>query len=119
MSKVFVAVNSKCGVQSNRKCESHESCVRIVGFSTCGCQKKSVPDKMNGSSFPLLVGIPRDSREKQKANLNYTLCKCKRDKTHSGEELQQINLCRIQKQKAIHSGEKYKLHTQSKNTFWK
>ena len=33
-------VFSKCGVQSNRKCESHESCVCIVGFSACVCQKK-------------------------------------------------------------------------------
>ena len=92
-------MNSKCGVQSNRKCESHESCVCIVGFSACECQKKSVPDKMNGSSFPLVVGTPLDSREKQRLNLNYTPCKCKSDKTHSGEELEQINLCRIQKQK--------------------
>ena len=35
-------VNSKSGVQSKRKYESHESCVCIVGFSACGCQKKSV-----------------------------------------------------------------------------
>ena len=34
-------MNSKCGVQSKRKCESHESCVCIVGFPACGCQKKS------------------------------------------------------------------------------
>ena len=34
-------MNSKC-VQSKRKCESHESCVYIAGFSACGCQKKSV-----------------------------------------------------------------------------
>ena len=38
----LVGVNSKCGVQSKRKCESHESCVCIVGFSACGCQKKSI-----------------------------------------------------------------------------
>ena len=38
----FVGVNSKCGVQSKRRCERHESCVSIVGFSACGCQKKSV-----------------------------------------------------------------------------
>ena len=43
MSKVlWELVNSKCGVQSKRKCESHESCVCIAGFSACGCQKKSV-----------------------------------------------------------------------------
>ena len=42
MSNVLVGVNSKCGVQSKRRCESHESCVCIVGFSACGCQKKSV-----------------------------------------------------------------------------
>ena len=35
-------MNSQCGVQSKRKCESHESCVCIVGFSACECQKKSV-----------------------------------------------------------------------------
>ena len=32
-------MNSKCGVQNKRKCESHESCVCV---SACGCQKKSV-----------------------------------------------------------------------------
>ena len=35
-------MNSKCGVQSKRRCESHESCVCIVGFPSCGCQKKNV-----------------------------------------------------------------------------
>ena len=35
-------MNSKCRVQSKRRCESHESCVGIVGFPACGCQKKSV-----------------------------------------------------------------------------
>ena len=35
-------MNSKCGVESKRKCESHESCVCIVGFSACKCQKKIV-----------------------------------------------------------------------------
>ena len=28
-------MNSKCGVQSKRKCESHESCPCIAGFSAC------------------------------------------------------------------------------------
>ena len=28
--------------QSTRRCESHESCVFIVGLPACGCQKKSV-----------------------------------------------------------------------------
>ena len=37
-----MGVNSKCGVQSKRRCGSHESCVCIVGFPACGCQKKSV-----------------------------------------------------------------------------
>ena len=37
-----MGVNSKCAVQSKRRCESHESWVCIVGFSACGCQKKSV-----------------------------------------------------------------------------
>ena len=35
-------MNSKCGVQSKRRCESRESCVCIVGFPACGFQKKSV-----------------------------------------------------------------------------
>ena len=35
-------MNSKCQVQSKRRCESHESCVCFAGFSACGCQKKSV-----------------------------------------------------------------------------
>ena len=34
-------VNFRQGVQSKRKCESHKSCICIVGFSTCGCEKKS------------------------------------------------------------------------------
>ena len=42
MYKGPVGVNSKCGVQSKRKCKSHESCICIAGFSACGCQKKSV-----------------------------------------------------------------------------
>ena len=32
----------QCGVESKRKCKSHESCVCIVGFSACECQKKTV-----------------------------------------------------------------------------
>ena len=35
-------MNSKCGVQSKRKRESHESSVCIARFSACGCKKKSV-----------------------------------------------------------------------------
>ena len=35
-------MNSKCGVQSKRRCESHASWVCIAGFPACGCQKKSV-----------------------------------------------------------------------------
>ena len=35
-------MNSRCGVQGKRKLESHESCVCVVGFSACGCQKKSL-----------------------------------------------------------------------------
>ena len=31
-------MNSKCGVQSKRKCGSHEFCVCIVGFPAFGCQ---------------------------------------------------------------------------------
>ena len=44
LSSVYglVGVNSKCGVQSKRKCKSHESCICIAGFSACRCQKKSV-----------------------------------------------------------------------------
>ena len=37
-----MGVNSKCGVQIKRRRESHESCVFIVDFPACGCQKKSV-----------------------------------------------------------------------------
>ena len=29
------------GPKQDKKCESHESCVCIAGFSACGCQKKS------------------------------------------------------------------------------
>ena len=32
--------------QNKRKCESHESCDSVVGFSACGCQKKSVVYEM-------------------------------------------------------------------------
>ena len=32
----LVGVNPKCAVQSKRKSESDESCVCIVGFSSCG-----------------------------------------------------------------------------------
>ena len=43
LSSVFLmGVNSKCGVQSQRRCESHESCVCIVRLLACGCQKKIV-----------------------------------------------------------------------------
>ena len=31
---------------SARRCESHESCFCIVGFSACGCQKKSIVYEM-------------------------------------------------------------------------
>ena len=35
MSKLgLVGVNSKCGVQSKRRCESRESCVCIVGCTS-------------------------------------------------------------------------------------
>ena len=33
-----MGVNSKCGVQSKRRCESHESCICIAGFPACWCQ---------------------------------------------------------------------------------
>ena len=33
--------------QSKRKCESHETCVYIAGFSACGYQKKSVVYEMD------------------------------------------------------------------------
>ena len=35
-------MNSKCGVQSKRKYESHDSCLCIAVFSAYGCLKKSV-----------------------------------------------------------------------------
>ena len=47
-----MGVNFKCGVQSKRKCESHESCVCIAGFSACGCQKKSVVPEVAGVVIP-------------------------------------------------------------------
>ena len=42
VEQCLVEVNSKCGVQCKRKCESHEPCVCNAGFSVCGYQKKSV-----------------------------------------------------------------------------
>ena len=36
-----MGVNSKCGVQSKRWCESHESSVCIVGFLAPWCQNES------------------------------------------------------------------------------
>ena len=50
LSNVYgpVGVNSTHWVQSKRKCESHESCVCIAGFSACGCQKKSVMHETEG-----------------------------------------------------------------------
>ena len=39
---IHMNLNMICGVQSNRRCENHESCVCIVGVPACGCQKKSV-----------------------------------------------------------------------------
>ena len=41
MKRVRFSVWLISGVQSKRKYESYESCV-FVGFSACGCQKKSV-----------------------------------------------------------------------------
>ena len=41
IEQCLVGVNSKCGVQSKRRCESHESCVCIVGFPACGCQNEN------------------------------------------------------------------------------
>ena len=58
MSKVFVGVNSKCGVQSKRKCKSHESCVCIARFPACGCQKKSVVYETECRHVSVLAGKP-------------------------------------------------------------
>ena len=55
----LVGVNAKCGVQSKRRCESHESCVCIVGFSACGCQKKSVVYKTECRH----VAVQRDKQD--------------------------------------------------------
>ena len=70
----LVGVNSKCGVQCKRKCKSHESCVCIVGFSACGCQKKSNlrfnPDLLELSSPS--IKIMRDSSTAPKV----TICLC-------------------------------------------
>ena len=50
-------MNSKCGVQSKRKYGSHESCVCIVGFPVCGCQKKSVVYEMECRHAAVQRGI--------------------------------------------------------------
>ena len=42
----LVGVNSKCGIQSKVRCESHKSRVCTVRFSACGCQEKSVVYEM-------------------------------------------------------------------------
>ena len=49
-------MNSQCGVQSKRKCESHESCICIAGFSACGCQKKSVVYEMESLDMQRSTG---------------------------------------------------------------
>ena len=51
----LVGVNSKCGVQSKRKHESHDSYVCIAGFSACGCQKKSVVYKKEYTEYSPLI----------------------------------------------------------------
>ena len=59
-------MNSKCGVQSKRKCESHESCVCIAGFSACGCQKKSVVYETEcRHSTIIIVATPTGSKKKK------------------------------------------------------
>ena len=52
-------MNSKCGVESKKKCESHESCVFIAGFSAGGCQKKSVAYEMECR----YVAVQRDKQD--------------------------------------------------------
>ena len=36
----LLGMQSKCGVQSKRKCEVRESFVGVAGFSACGCQEE-------------------------------------------------------------------------------
>ena len=63
-------MNSKCGVQSKRKCGSHESCVCIVGFPACGCQKKSVVYEMEcrhaAVSLKFLDNLKKKSSERER-----------------------------------------------------
>ena len=55
----LVGVNFTCGVQSKRRCESHETSVCIVGFSVCGCQKKSIVYEMECRH----VAVQRDKQD--------------------------------------------------------
>ena len=52
-------MNSKGGVQSKKRCESHESCVCMVGFSAHGCQKKSRVSEMECRH----VAVQRDKQD--------------------------------------------------------
>ena len=61
-------MNCKCGVQSKRRCESHESCVCIVGFPACGCQKKSVvyETESRHAAVPPLLILGKKHRERKR-----------------------------------------------------
>ena len=62
-------------VQSKRRCESHESCVCIVGFPACGCQKKSVvyeTESRRAAVHPLSVRFR--SSTSQHNNFFFSIC---------------------------------------------
>ena len=56
-------MNSKCGVQSKRRRGSHESCVCIVGFPACVCQKKS---ELFKHTNPMDTKTIEDQRERSR-----------------------------------------------------
>ena len=75
---VEVGVNSKCGVQSKRRCESHESCICIVGFPAYGCQKKSVvyeTECRHAAVPPLLILGGKHRERKREIKLYFSTVK--------------------------------------------
>ena len=65
-------MNSKCGVQSKRRCKSHESCVCIFGFSACGCQKKNVVYETECRH----VAIERDKQDQESNEMSPGIHTC-------------------------------------------
>ena len=60
--KDLAGMNSKCGVQSKKKCDRHESCVCFAGFSACRCQKKSILYKTECRHVAVLRGNQDQNR---------------------------------------------------------